>query len=323
MTATSAPLQVLSGWCVASPLCIDRRLAGRCDVFNVMPDGTILVHCDTLLLVNRDGNQTVPGAIELTSSISRFLNAIRVVCGQPEIPRSVVAHTPPHDIDDVVLPDDLPTTTTQSTFRRYILDSATTFDHLRAASDAVMNDALAVHREMASDAAEAAISSNYRSAIIFSAAAIESCAGSTLDAEYERQLNEPCHGPEHRFITIQVTRNDSVTKDPIYLALRNGSGDGGSRFLTLLHECPLYLLGRSIKIGNAELYRKAHSLYRTRNRLAHTGTTEGRQDGLLAVDFKGAMDAIRIANEVMDWFGEPSTVVPDHEMVELAGTDNK
>ena len=226
------------------------------------------------------------------------------------------------EIDDVVLPNDLPTKTTTNIFRRYIIDSALTFDHLRPASDAVTNDSVSVHGEMANDAAEAAIRSNYRSAIIFPAAAIESCAGSVLDVEYERRLNEPAHGPEHRFITIQVNRNEFVTKDPIYFAMRNGVGDGGSRFLTLLHECPLYLLGRSLKIGDPELYRQSHSLYRTRNSLAHTGTIDGQQTGLLTVDSNGAMNAIRVANQVLQWFGESGTTVPDYEMVELAPVDN-
>lgn len=318
----SGPIPALAGWSIASPLCIGQHFVGRCDISNVMPDETIVLSCDMLLLVHLEDNANMQDAIEIPTMVTRFLNAIRVICKQPEIPRSVVAYTPAHEIDDVVISDDLPRTTQQSLFRRYILESALTFDHLHPASDAVANETVPVHGELANDAAEAAISSNFRSAIIFAAAAIESCAGSVLDEEYKRRLNEPQHGPEHRFVTIQVNRNNSVTKDPIYLSLRNGAGDGGSRFLTLLHECPLYLLGRSLKIDDQELYRKSHSLYRTRNNLAHTGTIEAQQTGLLTVDFNGAMEAIDVANQVLMWFGESGTSLPNSDMVEITATDN-
>ncbi|MCZ6834747.1 MAG: hypothetical protein O7G85_03140 [Planctomycetota bacterium] len=286
-----------------------------------MPDGTIVVHSDTLLLVSDGENEIEPDKYKIIASVTRFLNALRVICGQPKIPLSISMFTLPVQIDRLVLPEDLPTLTTGGAIQKHILFSATTFDHLRHASDAIVNDAVSVHGEMINDAAEAAMSSNYRSAIIFSAAAVESCAGSILDAEYERQLNLSDHGPERRYITIQVNRNESVTKDPIYLALRSGTGEGGSRFLKLLHECPLYLLGRSLLVTDAKLYSKAHSLYRTRNCLAHTGIVDSEKENLLTVDNDGAMDAIDVANNVLQWFGETGTIKPNSGFVRIADDD--
>ena len=143
-----------------------------------------------------------------------------------------------------------------------------------------------------------------------------------MDFRYE-QLVASGSTTQHRFVTIQVNAHEKVTKDPIYLALRGSSGSDGSQFLTLLHEIPLYLEGRSLRQENAELYRKAHALYRTRNCLAHTGELNPNKEGLLEVTREGAVDGIRTMNGVMEWFGESGTSVPTFDMVEFDGSNDK
>jgi hypothetical protein len=185
------------------------------------------------------------------------------------------------------------------------------------ASIRVAADSVPIHGELVNDAAEAISRSNFRSSIIFSAMAVESCAGTILDREYDRIKSEAPQSISHRCLTIQVNQNESVIKDPVFVALRAGSGDGGSRFLSLLHECPLYLLGKSLMDQHQATYSKASSLYRTRNSLAHTGTTDTGNDGLLPVSYDGAMTALETANKVLDWFGEMGTCIPNAEMIDV------
>jgi hypothetical protein len=147
--------------------------------------------------------------------------------------------------------------------------------------------------------------------------AVESCAGAVLDREYERLLQYAGPLPGHRFATLQVNKHEQIKKDPVFISLRNGSGEGGSRFLGLLHECPLYLLKKSLQLELPTIYAEAHALYRTRNSLAHTGTTEaGKKSGLLAITGDGALDGLRTANAVLNWFGEAGTHVPDHQFIQ-------
>ncbi len=311
-TMTISPaIPAIGGWSIASPLAVDRPFQ-RPRHLLAFADGTVLLDSASLVLVANDNASDVQG-----DCILQYLNALRVVSRQSRLPRSIVAMgTGDAESNDFTNSVNVGDFTAKGSVRKYIAESSLTLEHLKYASDALINDAVPVHGELANDAAESTIRSNFRSAIIYSAATIESCAGSALDREYGRLLSESSPSAAHRRVTIQVSQNESVDKDPIYLALRNGTGDGGSRFLSLLHECPLYLLGRSLKLDNSELYRQAHSLYRTRNSLAHTGTTDIQKSGLLSVDYDGAMIALTTADRVLRWFGEKGMCIPDNEMIE-------
>ncbi len=284
----------------------------------VLSDGTVIMSSMRLVLVADDNANVVHSCDAFERSIPQYLNALRVVSRQPQLPRSFVAMIGPTKTEDLDPPTNISFASDQSRIKKYIVKSALTLDHLADANDAVTNDAVPVHIELALDAAESTIRSNYRSAIIFAAAAIESCAGTVLDREYDRLLNDSSPSTAHRRVTIKVSQHESVNKDPVYLALRNATGAAGSRFLTLLHESPLYLLGRSLKLDKPELYRQAHSLYRTRNSLAHTGTTDLKKTGLVDVDSKGAMTALTVASSILEWFGEEGIVIPDNAMVKAS-----
>ncbi|NQU25431.1 MAG: hypothetical protein HQ567_29450 [Candidatus Nealsonbacteria bacterium] len=317
-TAVSSPIPAVGGWSIASPLAIDRD--GPLALRHLMSfaDGTVLFTTTRLVFVADDDAQNlVQDDGKFPRTLPQYLNALRVVSGQPGLPRSITALTGIVKTNQLKPPTEIPPANTKGFVRRYIADSALTLDHLDDASDAVINDVVPVHGELINDAAESIIRSNFRSAIIFSAAAVEACAGNVLDREYDRLVGQLLPSTDHRRITIQVNQQESVDKDPIYLALRNGTGDGGSRFLTLLHESPLYLLRRSLKVDEPETYRQAHSLYRTRNSLAHTGTTDAEKSGLLDVNYKGAIMALTTANSILNWFGEKGTCVPNDDMVEV------
>lgn len=314
----SSPISAIGGWSIASPLAIDRQTPFAPRRLLAQSDGTVLFDSDCLVLVADDNSNVVQDNTEITRSLPQYLNALRVASGQPELPRSILMFTGIRRIDKLNAPN-IPDRSPKSRVRKYIVESALTLNHLTDASDAVINDTVPVHSELANDAAESAIRSNYRSAIISAASAIESCAGSVLDREYNRLLSQSSQSSAHRCVTIQVNKQESVNKDPVFIALRTGTGDGGSRFLPLLHECPLYLLGHSLKLDEPDMYRQAHALYRTRNSLAHTGTTDIQKSGLLDVDYQGAMTALTVANNILDWFGEKGTSIPNNDMIECSG----
>lgn len=326
--SVSPSISAIGGWCIASPLAANNTdgltgltsFATNDDTPTSRPlvelsDGTVLINTPHLVLTADDKTNVLEDIDEIGQHIVRYLNALRVISQQPELPRSIISMSAIKKIEGIDPPDESLRTTREAHVRKYIADSGLTPQHILDADSAVMNGSVPVHGELANDAAEAIIRTNYRSTIIFAAAAVESCAGSVLDREYDQLLNSSTSSAKYRCVTIKVNQKESITKDPIYIALRNGSGDSGSHFLALLHECPLYLLKRSLKYDNPEVYSQVHALYRTRNSLAHTGTIDVNKTGLLNVDYDGAMTALTVANDVLAWFGEKGTSIPSLEFI--------
>jgi hypothetical protein len=111
--------------------------------------------------------------------------------------------------------------------------------------------------------------------------------GSVIDEAYEQII---VSGNDARFRTIllQQAGGKSVMKDPIYEKLR-----GRSDFNVLIHELPLYILGRSLLKEDELLYQSAKRLYLTRNKLAHLGgLPENEASPLYAIDSKGALAGV-------------------------------
>ncbi|MGO8689397.1 MAG: hypothetical protein ACLQLG_07160 [Thermoguttaceae bacterium] len=315
----SAPVPALGEWSVVSPLATpDGEGRGRVRDLFPFSDGTQLFSTDRLILRANAHEKSIDQNVkELGQLLPGYLNALRFVCRQPELARSISSAFARGEVAELKAPDRLPTVGEGKQWvRRYLAESAVRWEALTDASNCVIGGKVPVHGELVNDAAEAIAHSNYRSSIIFSAMAAESCAGAVLDREYDRRLGETPQSLSHRYVTIQVSRQERVTKDPVFLALRAGGGDGRGRFLRLLHECPLYLLGKSLQLDQPTTYSNAHSLYRTRNSLAHTGTTEIGKAQLLPVSYDGAITALKTANAVLGWFGESGTCIPSNEFIE-------
>lgn len=284
-----------------------------------LPGGSCMINSKTLLLTYQEDNHDFPDMHAIAEGLQQYLNALRVVCGQAGLSRRVVCVTSPQDqaIQDHSEVRPLSKRFEMVSLRKHIFDSAANEETLLKASDAILTESIPIHGELINDSAEELILSNYRACLIFAAMAVESCADTILDREYDRITKEEESSPKHRFVTITVNKKESTRKDPVYGALREGAGEGGSHFLSLLHECPLYLLGKSLELDKPSVYQKAHSLYRTRNALAHTGTTTETKDGLLPVTREGAIIAIETANAVLEWFGERGTCIPNDDYVEI------
>lgn len=95
--------------------------------------------------------------------------------------------------------------------------------------------------------------------------------------------------------TRVVVSEAGVPHDPVYDAL-----ESNATMRTRLHELPLYVLGRSLRLEDKTQYDAALRLYRTRNALAHGGVPTPEK--CLSIDGQGAREALRIAAAVIRWF---------------------
>jgi hypothetical protein len=144
------------------------------------------------------------------------------------------------------------------------------------------------------DALLAAIDQDFRKALLYGAIAVESLASTRLAEEYARVLA----GADQRFRVIDIrTAKGIVRKDPIYESL------GKDKFSRMLHERPLYLLGRSLSVEDEPTFTKAQKLYTTRNKLGHVGEVPAGAD-TFEVSEDGVRAGLQTAIKVLKWFGD-------------------
>jgi hypothetical protein len=147
------------------------------------------------------------------------------------------------------------------------------------------------------DAFEAAARLDYRTTILYAAIAVESLAATTLSEEYDRILTSSAADPRFRIVSIPQSQGRMAVKDPVYECLGSET-----RFRSLLHERPLYLMGRSLMIDEEALFIRLQTLYQTRNKIVHLGDASGVD--LLSIDRKGAALALDAAVQAFKWFGK-------------------
>jgi hypothetical protein len=138
---------------------------------------------------------------------------------------------------------------------------------------------------------------DFRSALFYSALAIEALAGTVIDEEHQKLVTATPVPPQIRAVESQEGGTKGELEDPVFKYLRKTG-----RFPELMHELPLYVLRRSLKLEDPEIYKQARKLYQTRNSLAHRGETSKDRD-LFPIDIYGAVDALKCATEVFAWFG--------------------
>ncbi|WP_348270041.1 hypothetical protein P8936_06325 [Edaphobacter paludis] len=135
-----------------------------------------------------------------------------------------------------------------------------------------------------------------RICILFSAMAMEIGFGTALDQAHESALNDP-NNPRYRVVNIPIGNGEFSTKDPIFDRLKERVD-----FSTRMHEMALYAFGRSLRLEDEVLYKRALTLYRSRNKIVHLGTTEDAKE-VLSVDSSGALAALQTAHDSLKWLG--------------------
>src|SRR5262249_50025803 len=148
-----------------------------------------------------------------------------------------------------------------------------------------------------------ALNSDYQKALLYAAIAVESMAEAQIEDRHSGQLDSLRPQIRLRILPFKQAGGLVVRKYPIYEYLRRRKS-----FSVLLHELPLYVLGRSLLHEDQELYRLALKLYKTRNTLAHGRIPEDK-DKEYQVSSHDAINALQCAKRVFEWYGCPTGFV--------------
>jgi hypothetical protein len=202
----------------------------------------------------------------------------------------------------------------------YRVETAATMTLVERIEQADVASETPVCHEILLDALRACETRNAREAIVYAALAVETLVRSVLDAEYRRVLAAPSPPAHLNLTSLNVVplgkgkRSSSPRTDPVYEVLAREN-----TLPRLLHEAPLYLMRRSLAQENAELYRRAIALDRTRQRLSHGRADEFRDEELFALDHEGALRSLAVALELFDWFEIRGYVLPRMDQVPFGG----
>lgn len=286
----------LNGWGILNPLYGDLLGpnsggdAGYCYLL----DGTALVSTNELYLVPNEELDDLGIVLNvLLSRLARLMGDLRYVSRQVTIPKEFWTFGfrevpwPPGGIDFQPAGKVL--------VQQFLVDTAVTAAHIGEA------DGMPTHRThhtLFLDAIQAFREKDYRRTLLYCAIAIETMANEKLDEEYQRVLK----GTDERFRVngLKQAGGAVVLKDPVFAFLKEKGA-----FSQLLHEQPLYLMGRSLLLDNPELYDTAVLVYRTRNRIAHKGVV-ANDEAVLSMSAQDSLKAINSVMEIFEWFREDS-----------------
>jgi hypothetical protein len=294
-----APLKYLPGWSVIHPLTPVRLDEPR----EQWPtgDGRTTVARRVLHCVISEGEDTDGENDLIHSAIKDLLTRLRHVSKQATFPRrddfafftcGPVEELLPCDFDE---PYYGRVHFTDSSF----LTTALTMDMVVAAGELPAEFEAPVYETTLLDAFKAVKDNDYRSALLYSAMAVEVMVGTVVDEEHQRMLASTPVNPHIRAVRQGDGESKVELHDPVYEYLRKIA-----RFPELLHELPLYVLQRSLKLDLPDVYSQARKLYQTRNSLAHHGDVS-KDNNLLPLDLYGAIDALKCVTKVFAWFGVP------------------
>lgn len=178
--------------------------------------------------------------------------------------------------------------------RRDLFETSCTWEILRKTDRQMsIGESIHVYNEILLDAKSALRVKDYRKSIIYLCIACESFI-STLLNEKDKALKLK---NKHKY-KLEVNANE--TTDPIYALLRRND-----HFSTKIHEASLYLLDKSLLIGNKKLYDDIMKLYRTRNQIVHFGDVPKDGKLYLTLDEHGAKKALDNTLEFFKWYNNP------------------
>jgi hypothetical protein len=298
----TAPLKAMPGWAVLHPLTAIRPTDEMRPIRQFPTgDGRTTVSRAVLHCVVPERSDAEDRNTEVHEAMKSLVKRLRHVSRQATLPRGedLVFFTC-HDID--VLPNvefEEPYYGTVHHGDNSFIETALTMDLVERAGELPTTFEGPVYEGILLDAFRAVKDNDFRSALLYSALAVESMAGELIDAEHAKLLATTPPPPHIRAVTIQEGRSKGDLEDPVFKWMRKSG-----RFTELLHELPLYVLQRSLKQELPEVYQQARKLYQTRNSLAHRGESDKDRD-LYPLDAFGAVDAMKCAREVFGWFGVP------------------
>src|SRR6266568_2699070 len=302
-----APLEYLPGWSVIHPLTrnltpMERHLWEENRIIE-LPTGDGRVTISTCFL-----NCVVPATVSVREGMPRkelksLLTRLRHVSRQATLPRGEdLASFHCSDMDDLPhVKFGEPYFGNVAFSDSAFLPTALTMEMVVAAGKIPSDFEPPVYEGVLLDAMKAMKEHDFRAAMLYSAIAVEVLVGTVLDEQHEKLLTAMTVPAHIRLVESQEGRTKGAPEDPVYNCIRNRG-----KFTEYLHELPLYVWKRSLKLERPELFSQAHKLYQTRNSLAHRGEPCGGKDQF-PVDAYGVMDALKCATEIFAWFGVPGT----------------
>jgi hypothetical protein len=270
--------------------------------FSLLSPSDILFSDNKIGLLKSTNLDVTPDYDELTNLTSSFLSWVRFFSFQTQI--SSVTHIeaifPSVDITDTLPIIQTYGSGLEGFTRAYIYETSITEEIINKSASKVKNgEAVPVFYQFLLDGYSNYDTSDYRQCFLNLAISVESYLGIKLDEEYEKRISGS-GGPEIRIINIPRAGGKFIKKDPIYESLASGTN-----FSTLLHQRPLYLLGKSLLIDNPETYKLAMMLYATRNKIVHRGElSEQDVTTCFSLTKKDADKALNCVKDVFGWFGD-------------------
>lgn len=241
---------------------------------------------------------------------SEVLRRLRYVSRQFSLPQMCIAssmHQQPFDPPKALAAS---LDASKTMVRSYYMPTALTDQHMGQVAGLGVDFQVPVHSDVLLDALEAHVNADFRKALLYAAIALEAFGSVQLEAAAAANVGRA--NACHRVISLPVNARADVQKDPISNLLLEGDN-----FSRLLHEAPLYILGRSLLVDRPDTYRRALRLYTTRNKIAHLGA-QPLDEKYFPPTAEGSTEALDAAVDAIKWFGDPGPyLVWDHKFLSL------
>ena len=182
----------------------------------------------------------------------------------------------------------------------YDVETAISAESLIATDRLPSTDSISISDSLILDSIQALLERDFRRTLLYAAIALETFISNVLGDSYLNSLKVEAHPTQLRITDFTVSKGNTVKKDPIFTFLDRSSR---TNFALLLHEIPLYLLNKSLQLDDAHLYQSALRLYRTRNKIVHSGVIPEEDGELFASTFSDAKDGLQTMLNVCYWFG--------------------
>lgn len=258
-------------------------------------NNALLMSTRGLVLETESGSTDGGASLSAFDNVSEVLRRLRHVSGQFLMPTMVVAATSELIAADTTPIGESRNEITNARVRNYMVPTAISGSHLQTVGHLPTDYDVPIHAEVLLDALQAHVEHDFRKALLCAAIAVESFARQRLQAAADENVRAAA--PQHRTASFTGAGGSTTNKDPIAeLLLQSDS------FTKLLHEAPLYILGRSLLLDRPNTYRDMTRLYSTRNKIAHMGMPPN-EEKYFAMTMADAKVALHAAISALEWFG--------------------
>ena len=210
---------------------------------------------------------------QFAAEVSAFLVWIRCLTSQDQIPSSPVSSGVSRlavDVLETPAFPERPVTPNGSVVGALLNSCATESVALEAVRRVAAGETVPVYHHLFLDALSAFHASDFRQCLLYAAIATQALAAGCFEQEYRARFSGDV-GSDVRIREFLQAGGTVVPKDPVYEAL-----PARTEFSALLHERPLYLMGKSLLIDHPETYRRANALYRWEQDRASWRAKQGR-----------------------------------------------